>query len=41
MRRFADRKLGAPVDFAAGHGYADFSRTSDDQVCALIDETRQ
>lgn len=34
--------LGAPFDFVAvGQGYADFSQTPDDQVCALLDETRQ
>lgn len=29
--------LGAPFDFTAvGQGYADFSQTSDDEMCALL-----
>lgn len=34
--------LGAPFDFmAVGQGYVDFSQTSDDEVCALLESTHQ
>lgn len=43
LREVADEVvcLGAPRDFmAVGQGYDDFSQTSDDEVCALLERAR-